>query len=243
MICQLVLSNIKKAYKRDVSQSHQVLSGISYTFMRNKTYCITGTSGAGKSTLLHILAGLDTPTTGSVFYHDGQKQYALGHNNQHFLQRLGFVFQSPYLINELTVLENVMLKGLVEQRPYDECTVGAQALLESVGLADKHASFPPMLSGGEQQRVALARALFNKPDFICADEPTSNLDEKTGKRIIDLLHTCQQQWGFGLIVCSHDGYVADTMEVVLKLEQGKLYDYKKNIVLQNAPSQQLNPAQ
>lgn len=233
MICQLILSHIKKSYTHE-GRCYDVLSDLSYTFERAKTYGLMGSSGAGKSTLLHILAGLDSPTSGSVVVDGTQQQ---------FLQRLGILFQLPYLINELSVLENVVLKGLIEKKSYAECKHDGILLLEKVGLGHKQNCFPAMLSGGEQQRVALARALFNKPDFVLADEPTSNLDQITGTKIIELLHACQQEWQFGLIVCSHDQYVLESMQTILKLEHGKLHDYKKNVILQSSSGQRFNTAQ
>ncbi len=135
---------------------------------------------------------------------------------------LGLVFQQPYLIRELTVLENVMLKGLIAGRAKSECEAEAAELLEAVGIADKRDAYPRMLSGGQQQRAAIARALFDHPHFLLADEPTGSLDEDTGKKIIDLLVTLSKKWHMGLIISSHDPYVAQKMEEVWVMHHGKL---------------------
>lgn len=211
MISQLILSHLKKTYTVQ-NCSTEILCDISYTFSSDATYGICGPSGVGKSTLLHIIAGLDAPTAGAVTLND---QF-------YFLDKIGFMFQQPHLINELTVLENVILKGLVHKKNYLQCEQDGILLLDNLGLSAKKNHFPSMLSGGEQQRVALARALFSKPLFIVADEPTSNLDEVTGKKIVTLLQTWQQEWKFGLIVCSHDAYVLAAMQKVLQLKDGKL---------------------
>jgi lipoprotein-releasing system ATP-binding protein len=128
----------------------------------------------------------------------------------------------PYLIKELTVLENVMSKGLIAGVDADACKQEALALLEQVGLSDKVHEHPPILSGGQQQRVALARALFGKPAFLLADEPTGNLDAKNGQAIIDLLLACKDAWGMGIIVSTHDPAVAQRMEVQLEMRDGLL---------------------
>src|SRR5262249_16379625 len=135
---------------------------------------------------------------------------------------IGLVFQYPYLIKELTVLENVMLKGLIAGKNNTECSQEAHILLEEVGLADKTYSYPGQLSGGQQQRLALARALMNRPHFLLADEPTGNLDMQTGKTIIDLIKKAQTQWSMGIIISSHDASVAQEMEKIFELKDGFL---------------------
>ncbi len=194
----------------------QVLNGVSYPFCKGRTYAIIGASGTGKSTLLHLMAGLDRPTAGSVQYGDA----ILGNSIADF----GIVLQKPSLISELSVLENVMLKGLVVGRSKKDCVSQAQVLLKSMNLAHKEYEMPSTLSGGQQQRVALARALFDQPDFLFADEPTGNLDEATGAHMIDLLLDHQQRSGMGVIISTHDRAVARRMDTVLELKQGKLQE-------------------
>jgi len=200
-----------------------VLRGVDVEFCQGKTYAITGASGSGKSTLLHLLGGLDLPSSGDV-YCDGVALSSFNKNERaYFLSsKIGLVFQSPYLISELSVQENVMLPGLIAGHTHGALQDKVQHLLSKVGLADRGHDAPSVLSGGQQQRVALARALVNEPAFLLADEPTGNLDAATGKEIIDLLLTCQHEWGMGIIVSSHDAYVAKTMETVFHLSDGLL---------------------
>lgn len=203
--------------------SLDVLRGISYTFNSGHTYAITGASGAGKSTLLHILAGLTEPTEGTLYLNEQNMALFSQPQRDHFLNHtVGLLFQMPYLIKELTVLENVMSKGLIAGLDAQACKQEALALLEQVGLSDKVHEHPPVLSGGQQQRVALARALFGKPAFLLADEPTGNLDSKSGQAVIDLILACKDAWGMGIIVSTHDPAVAERMEVQLEMRDGLL---------------------
>lgn len=200
-----------------------ILNNISVVFTQGTTYAITGASGSGKSTLLHILSGLDVPTHGHVYLNDTCIDTLDKRLHSQLLQEsFGLVFQLPYLIAELSVVENVMLKGIISGQSRDTCLEKAHKLLTRIGLESKAEANPLSLSGGQQQRVAIARALFNKPVFLFADEPTGNLDEKTGHAIIDFLLECQQQWGMGMIISSHDAYVAQAVQHVLHLHEGQL---------------------
>lgn len=219
---EIEAKNVKKNFEQG-SVCTEVLKGISAQFEQGKTYALTGVSGTGKSTLLHIIAGLDAPSSGEVLYDNKDIASLSPDQRTHFLNRyIGLVFQLPYLIRELSVLENVMLMGLIKGDPESECKKRALELLVSVGLEDKANHQPASLSGGQQQRVAILRALFNKPAFLLADEPTGNLDELSGKLIIELLLRYQNEWGMGIIVSSHDAYVAERMEIVYKLHDGVL---------------------
>jgi len=202
-----------------------VLLGISASFVQGFTYAITGASGAGKSTLLHILSGIETADKGTVTL-QGQNITSLSGRERAAMwnKSLGLVFQLPYLIPELSVAENVMLKGLIAGLSYDECMHKASQLLATVGLSDKAQSKPTVLSGGQQQRVAIVRALFSEPSFLLADEPTGNLDEQTGTQVIDFLLDCHAQWGMGIIVSTHDMSLAQRMGTVIKLHGGKIVD-------------------
>jgi len=214
--------DIKKAFQQG-SIGTEILKGISYTFEQGQTYALTGSSGAGKSTLIHIIAGLDEPTEGHVLLNDIDLAHVTEEQKEIFFSDvIGLVFQQPYLIKELSVLENVMLKGLIENEDREFCKKRGEELLKLVGLEDKGESRPSALSGGQQQRVALARALFSKPAFLIADEPTGNLDESTGAAIVDLLLKYQHEWGMGIIICSHDTYVANKMEHQVRLRDGRL---------------------
>jgi len=212
-----------KVYAQE-SVTNEVLKDISYTFLSDSSYAITGVSGTGKSTLIHILASIDKPTSGLVFYDDINLNTMFAKEHNAFLNKaVGLVFQDPHLIKELTVVENVMLKGLVVGQSYDEAKKEALSLLNMIGLDRKANDHPLSLSGGQQQRVAVLRALFNKPVFLLADEPTGSLDAESAKLIIDLLVEAKKN-GTGLIICSHDPYVAEAAETQLVLKHGTLVE-------------------
>ena len=214
--------NLKKSFRQGAS-SVQVLNGITTTFFNNTTYAITGPSGSGKSTLLHLLAGLDTPTSGNVFLNDHDIATFKPDQQRIYVNKsLGLVFQLPYLIPELSVLENVLLKSMIEGTAQQDVHDFAWTLLHKIGLEHKAHHNPLSLSGGEQQRIAIARAIINKPAFLLADEPTGNLDVTTGNRIIELLLACHHEWHMGIIVSSHDAYVAQRMNAILQLNNGIL---------------------
>lgn len=198
----------------------EVLRGISYTFSQKSTYALSGPSGTGKSTLLHILGGLEQPTEGTVLL-DERPLPELAYNHS-LLDKIGFVFQFHYLIHELTILENVMLPGLIKRVPSVQLRERALELLAAVGIVQKADAHPEHLSGGQLQRAALARALLNKPIFLIADEPTGNLDEDNAVAIVKLLSEFHEQWGMGIILCSHDKTVCQKMDVTLHLDHGKL---------------------
>lgn len=201
----------------------QILEGITVEFNQGTCYAIMGVSGVGKSTFMHLLAGLEKPTSGHISF-DGASISSFSESARMiYLQTsVGLVFQTPYLIRELSVLENVMLPGMVSGQNEEVSLARAEQLLEAVGLKNKIKSKPGTLSIGQQQRVALCRALFNKPAFLLADEPTGALDEKTGKAIIDLLLELQQATGMGIVISTHDQYVAQAMDVIYEIEGGKL---------------------
>lgn len=219
---ELKLNHVFKEFKQ-ADRSITILNDITHAFDGEQTYAIMGPSGAGKSTLLHLLAGIDDPTAGSVML-DGRSIQALsGSERVDLLHRsIGMVFQFPYLIRELSVVENVMLPGLVLEKDRHYCFERAEYLLNRVGLHDKIDQKPSSLSGGQQQRVAVARALFNKPSFLLADEPTGSLDEKTGNEIIQLLVECHESWGMGIIINTHEPEIARLMDFTYILHNGKL---------------------
>jgi predicted ABC-type transport system involved in lysophospholipase L1 biosynthesis ATPase subunit len=198
---------------RDLFQSFRmgarridVLRGISLDVARGEIIFICGASGAGKTTLLYTLAGLEKPQSGSVEF-EGRNLYGgSSASRARFRNRkMGFVFQGYFLLPELTALENVALPGSIGGR---STTRDAEESLRSVGLEDRMQHLPAELSGGEQQRVAIARAVANDPEIIYADEPTGNLDSKTGDAIIDLLLNLARERKKTLIVVTHDTRLA-----------------------------------
>lgn len=190
-----------------------VLTDISVSFAQGSQYAITGASGSGKSTLLHILGGLDEPTSGTVTL-NGAKPSS---------ESIGFVFQFHYLIHELTVLENIILMGLIRNMSKHACKKRAYDLLKQFQMEDKAQRYPFQLSGGEQQRVSILRALFHRPAFLLADEPTGNLDAKNAGIVMDFLKTCQEAWHMGLIICTHDKHIYQSMTHTYTLENGTLH--------------------
>ncbi len=219
---QIQIEHVTKSFVQG-NVTTEILKGVTYTFEQGKAYALTGSSGAGKSTLIHIIAGLDAPTSGRVLINRVDLATVTQEQKELFFSDvIGLVFQQPYLIREFSVLENVMIKGLIEDENRTECEQRAQELLTLVGLEGRGHERPSTLSGGEQQRVALARALFKKPAFLIADEPTGNLDQQTGTAIVDLLLHYQHTANMGIIMCSHDMYVAQRMETIIRLRDGSL---------------------
>ncbi len=198
-----------------------ILSSVNLTINSGESLAIVGTSGSGKSTLLGLLAGLDTPTTGSIYLnqHDLTQMDEDGRaamRNQY----IGFVFQSFQLLPGLTALENVMLP--LELSNNKNAKTLARQLLDRVGLSHRLSHTPQKLSGGEQQRVALARAFVTEPDILFADEPTGNLDKKTGEHIIDLLFQLNQENNTTLVLVTHDQALANRCQRIIKLEAGEI---------------------
>ncbi len=198
------------------------LRGINLTIRRGEYVAIMGPSGSGKSTLMHIMGLLDTPTRGKV-YVDGRDVSRLGEDERALLRRnyIGFVFQTYNLIPTLTAMENVELPMIFAGVPERERKRRARELLEKVGLGDRVNHLPSQLSGGQQQRVAIARALANDPDLILADEPTGNLDSKTGERILDMFDELHDE-GRTLVIVTHDGEVAKRAERIVRIRDGKI---------------------
>ena len=189
-----------------------VLRGVDLSVAEGESLAITGMSGAGKSTLLHVLGGLDRPTSGQVLYR-GRDLYALGDRERSAIraQKIGFVFQAYHLLPELTVLENVLLPGLSAAGAFlrgQRLRARAADLLARVGLTERAAHRPNELSGGEQQRAALARALMNGPELLLADEPTGNLDSKTGEDVLRYLFELAAEQNLTLVIVTHNEAVA-----------------------------------
>ena len=197
-----------------------VLRGIDLDIVAGESVFLCGASGAGKTTLLYTLAGLETPESGTVEF-EGQSLYSLSGNalarlrNQH----MGFVFQSYFLLPELTALENALVPAMIRGT---SAQARAMELLERVGLRDRVHHLPAELSGGEQQRVAIARSLINDPSILFADEPTGNLDSKNGEVIMALLLDLARDGGRTLVVVTHDEHLAQRGDRTVRIVDGRL---------------------
>ena len=198
-----------------------ILDAIDLEINAGESVAIVGASGSGKTTLLGILAGLDTPTSGTVAL-DGHELTQLSEEQRARLRGdlVGFVFQSFQLLGSLTALENVMLPG--ELRGDADPRGDALELLRRVGLSERTSHYPRQLSGGEQQRVAIARAFASRPKVLFADEPTGNLDSVTGAKIIDLLFELNAAFATTLVLVTHDKQLADRCERVIELDAGQV---------------------
>lgn len=221
----LVAKNLHKVYNNG-SKAVSVLKGIDLNIDKGRFVAITGPSGAGKSTLLHILSGLDKPTSGEVFL-GGEDINKLDDNALSKIRnrKIGFVFQFYHLLSEFTVLENVFMPALISSQPAvqsSEKNKEALRLLEEVELADRVTHFPAELSGGEKQRVALARALINNPEILFCDEPTGNLDSKTGNDIMSLIKKINLENKMTVVLVTHNLELAQAADCVYHLKDGVL---------------------
>lgn len=222
----LKAENISKIYEsKEHGQTLQVLSDINLEIIKGESIAIVGASGSGKSTLLHILGGLDTPSTGSIFF-NGTKISSLNKDElATFRNRnLGFVFQFHHLLPEFSAIENVFMPGLIAKTPFNELREKAADLLTQFGLEGRMNHRPSELSGGEQQRVAVARALINDPEIILADEPTGNLDENSTQNLLSILFPLVKSRNLTLVLVTHDMQIANTCTKTYKLERGSLVD-------------------
>ncbi len=215
------LRGIRKTYyKPDGSVLVDALDGVDLQIHAGEYIAVMGASGSGKSTLMNILGCLDRATAGTYLL-DGRDVSTMDDDDLSRVRRekIGFVFQAFNLISELNSIENVEVPLFYQGVPRDERQQRAMRCVEQVGLADRASHRPKELSGGEQQRVAIARALVNDPAVILADEPTGNLDSKTGSAILDLLTNVHEK-GITIIVVTHDDRIADRCERVVRLADG-----------------------
>jgi putative ABC transport system ATP-binding protein len=198
-----------------------ILHDINFELMPRQTVAIVGASGSGKSTLLSILAGLDTPTTGTVHL-AGADLFKLNEDARAELRsrQVGFVFQSFQLLGNLSALENVMLP--LELMGRNDARAAATDMLTRVGLSERLGHYPKVLSGGEQQRVALARAFVVRPAVLLADEPTGSLDFATGEKVMQLMFDLNREAGTTLVLVTHDRAIAARCERQLTMEAGRL---------------------
>lgn len=200
-----------------------VLRGVSIEVQRGEFIAVRGASGTGKSTLLHLFGGLDLPNAGEIYF-AGQNLRQLSNVALTRLRntRVGLIFQAYHLLPELSAIENVCLPARMARKSAAATEKRAAELLERVGLKARMEHRPYELSGGEQQRVAIARALINEPDLILADEPTGNLDSKTGGEIIDLLFSLRDEHQTTLVIATHDAHVAARAPRIIELADGRI---------------------
>jgi putative ABC transport system ATP-binding protein len=217
------IHNVTKSYRIGEVDVH-ALRGIELDLYRGEFVVLLGPSGSGKSTLLNILGGLDTPTSGEVYYLDHVLTSASDKELTRFRrEHVGFVFQFYNLIPSLTALENVVLVTEIAERPMD-----AKEALDLVGLGDRLNHFPAQLSGGEQQRVAIARAVAKRPEVLLCDEPTGALDFATGKIVLEVLERVNRELGTTTAVITHNAVIAAMADRVVRIGSGRILDVSTN---------------
>lgn len=216
----LSANEITKTYKTSSGEVH-ALNSVSVAFEQGEFCAVIGRSGSGKSTLLHILGGLDRPTSGQVFV-NGEDLFALNDEQMAVFRRrhMGFVFQQFNLLEEYNIRNNICMPLKLDHRKPDPAFF--DEVIATLGLGEKLRKFPSELSGGEQQRVAIARSVLAKPELIIADEPTGNLDKKTGEETLRLLTGCAARFGQTLIVVTHNPEIAEKADRVITLEDGRV---------------------
>ena len=212
---------VTKVYD-DGTRKLDILRGVDLAVYQGEILAITGPSGVGKSTLLHLIGTLDVPSEGEVLFH-GNSVWKAGRTEVNRIRNreLGFVFQFYHLLPEFSALENVMMPALCQGARQSHCLARAEELITRVGLADRKTHKPGQLSGGEQQRVAIARALYNNPSVLLCDEPTGNLDERTGSSVLDLLWDLNTKDGATLVLVTHDERLAAKAHRWVRIHEGR----------------------
>jgi putative ABC transport system ATP-binding protein len=218
------ITNLNKTYQEGET-NRTVLRDINLTFSPGEFCVLLGRSGSGKSTLLNLVSGIDRPDSGNIKV-NGVDITALDERSRTLLRRdeIGFVFQFFNLIPTLTVLENVTLPQELAGISLKDASISAQALLDQVGLTGRESTYPDKLSGGQQQRVAIARALAHNPNLVLADEPTGNLDEETGSKVLDLLLNLVRNGNKTLLMATHNPEIAQYADRILRVQDGNLIE-------------------
>lgn len=233
----LELKNIQKIYGLGEESKTIALRDVSLEINEGEFLAIMGPSGCGKSTLLHILGLLDRPTSGT-FNFDNKNALTYSDVELALLRNaeIGFVFQSFHLIPRISVLENVKMPLVYSRVLESDWNDMAIKVLDSLGLSHRLHHRPSQLSGGEKQRVAIARALINSPKIICADEPTGNLDSKSGKVIMQILQSLNEKENKTILLVTHETYTAEHAKRVVKMFDGKIESDEKNLMRKQAMS-------
>mgnify|MGYP002797144414 FL=1 len=216
----IITKNLRKIYRMGENNVY-ALNGVDFTVKEGEFVAIVGASGSGKSTLLNLLGAMDSPTEGEIFVR-GIPLAQMSQNEQTIFRRrnIGFIFQDFKLLPVLNVYDNMVLPLKLDGRKIDR--EFAEMLLKSLGLQNKREQTPYTLSGGEQQRVAIARALITRPAVVLADEPTGNLDSRTGMEVIGLMKVLAQKFYQTLVVVTHDEEVAQMADRIIRIEDGKI---------------------
>ncbi len=222
----ITIDKLCKHFIAGNGQRLEILKEIDFVFRRNVSVSIVGSSGSGKSTLLNLIGGLDRPTSGDVsFQGEDINLFDTDALSDWRNRHIGFIFQAHHLLPEFTALENVSIPAMIAGESRQLCLNKAERLLDEVGLKARSTHKPSQLSGGEQQRVAIARALINSPSVILADEPTGNLDNKTGESVGALLQDICREQKTTLILVTHNAGLATSMDCKLRLFDGKLSEF------------------
>ena len=218
----LRVENLSKIYDSTAGRV-VALDNVSFAIKKGEFVSIVGPSGSGKSTVLNMVGALDRPTSGRIFI-DGIDIFSLNDSEIATMRngRIGFIFQSFNLINRTTVLKNVKLPGIIAGMSPDDVNFRAVKILEALGIADKRNQKPVNLSGGQQQRVAIARSLINNPSIILADEPTGNLDTKTGDDVFDMLKMLSHKFKRTIIMVTHNPELAESTDRSILLRDGRI---------------------
>lgn len=215
---------LKKTFNKNGVEIN-VIKGIDLDVHERDFITIMGPSGAGKSTFLHILGTLDKPSEGEILFRGKSiRDFNEEEESRFRNEKVGFVFQFYHLLQDFNVIENIMMPLFIRRARYAEAAAKAEVFLEILGLKDRRNHKPGELSGGEQQRVAIARALINDPEIILADEPTGNLDRKTGKEVLDYLLSVNQRLSSTLILVTHDPEIGAIGNRRLRMVDGSLFD-------------------
>ncbi|MAY03076.1 MAG: ABC transporter ATP-binding protein [Gammaproteobacteria bacterium] len=222
------ISQLSHSYA-EAGQRHEVLHEVSVDIARGESIALLGRSGSGKSTLLNIISGIDSPDTGSVTL-DGKKLTAMSEKQRTLFRRqhIGFIYQFFNLVPSLTAAENIALTLELNEVGETESRERVEEIMQTLEIADKASRYPGQLSGGEQQRVAIARALIHQPLIVLADEPTGNLDARTGQSILQILQTLSQEKQSTLMLVTHSLEVAKSADRILTLEDGKLLEQESD---------------